>query len=60
VKKVAEKYGSKKVVITGLGENILKDALGDFEVISVAERYGKDVSLATPSFAVAELLKNEL
>ncbi|ABO35902.1 Hydantoinase/oxoprolinase [Methanococcus maripaludis C5] len=57
---VAEKYGLKKVVITGLGENVLKDALADFEVISVAEKYGKDVSLATPSFAVAELLKSEL
>ncbi|MBA2853411.1 hypothetical protein HNP89_001368 [Methanococcus maripaludis] len=60
VEKVAEKHDLKKVVITGLGENILNDALADFEVLSVAERYGKDVSLATPSFAVAELLKNEL
>jgi len=60
VETVSKKYGINKVVITGLGEEVLKDALNDFEVISVKEKYGKDVSLATPSFAVAVLLKNEL
>ncbi|ABR54985.1 Hydantoinase/oxoprolinase [Methanococcus vannielii SB] len=66
VKKVSEKYGLKNIVITGLGEEILKDALSEltksneFNIISIKERYGKDVSLATPSFSVSILLKNEL
>ena len=60
VDKVSEKYGLNDVVITGLGEEILKDALKDYNIISIKEQYDEDVSLATPSFAVAELLYSRI
>lgn len=62
VDKVAEKYDltNATVVVTGLGEEILKDALKDYTIVSIKEKYGEDVSLATPSFAVGMLLKSEL
>ncbi|ABR56207.1 Hydantoinase/oxoprolinase [Methanococcus aeolicus Nankai-3] len=57
VDKVATKYNINNIVITGLGEPILIDALRqEYNIISIKEGYNKDVSLATPSFAVAELL----
>lgn len=56
--RVSERYEIRDVVITGLGESILKEALEGYSIISVGERYGKEVSLSTPSFAVAKLLEN--
>lgn len=56
--RVSERYEIRDVVITGLGEGILKEALEGYSIISVGERYGKEVSLSTPSFAVAKLLEN--
>ncbi|GBF36340.1 (4-{4-[2-(gamma-L-glutamylamino)ethyl]phenoxymethyl}furan-2-yl)methanamine synthase [Methanofervidicoccus abyssi] len=56
--RVFERYEIRDVVITGLGEGILKEALEGYSIISVGERYGKEVSLSTPSFAVAKLLEN--
>ncbi|WP_048057880.1 (4-{4-[2-(gamma-L-glutamylamino)ethyl]phenoxymethyl}furan-2-yl)methanamine synthase [Methanothermococcus okinawensis] len=60
VNKVSKKYNLNNIVITGLGEEVLKDALKDYNynIVSIKEKYGKDVSLATPSFAVAKLLSN--
>ncbi|HIQ39130.1 MAG TPA: hypothetical protein EYH53_03890 [Methanothermococcus okinawensis] len=55
---VSERYKIKDVVITGLGERILKEALEGYSIISIGERYGKEVSLSTPSFAVAKLLED--
>ncbi|EHP87211.1 (4-{4-[2-(gamma-L-glutamylamino)ethyl]phenoxymethyl}furan-2-yl)methanamine synthase [Methanotorris formicicus] len=60
VDEVSKKYELKDVVITGLGENILKDALKGYNIKSIEEVYGKEVSLATPSFAVGMLLKKHL
>ena len=60
VDNVSEKYGLNDIVITGLGEEILKDALKDYNIISIKEQYDEDVSLATPSFAVAELLYSRI
>ena len=57
---IAKRYNLNDVVITGLGEEILKDALNDYNIISIKELYGKDVSLAMPSFAVAKLLQKQL
>jgi probable H4MPT-linked C1 transfer pathway protein len=57
VDEVSKKYELKNVVITGLGEEILKDALNGYNIKSIKEIYGKDVSIATPSFAVGMLLK---
>jgi len=57
---IAKRYNLNDVVITGLGEEILKDALDGYNIISIKETYGKDVSLATPSFAVAKLLQKQL
>jgi len=58
VDRVSERYNIKDVVITGLGEKILRDALEGYSVVSIGERYGKEVSLSTPSFAVAKLLED--
>ncbi|WP_211204163.1 (4-{4-[2-(gamma-L-glutamylamino)ethyl]phenoxymethyl}furan-2-yl)methanamine synthase [Methanocaldococcus fervens] len=57
---ISNKYNLNDVVITGLGEEILKDALNGYNIISIKDIYGKDVSLATPSFAVAKLLQKQL
>jgi len=57
---IAKRYNLNDVVITGLGEEILKDALNGYNIISIKELYGKDVSLAMPSFAVAKLLQKQL
>ncbi|WP_456371649.1 (4-{4-[2-(gamma-L-glutamylamino)ethyl]phenoxymethyl}furan-2-yl)methanamine synthase [Methanocaldococcus sp.] len=60
VDSVSKRYNLNDIVITGLGEEILKDALTDYNIISIKELYGKDVSLATPSFAVGKLLQMKL
>jgi len=57
---ISKRFDLDDVVITGLGEEILKDALDGYNIISIKETYGKDVSLATPSFAVAKLLQKQL
>jgi probable H4MPT-linked C1 transfer pathway protein len=54
---ISKRFNLDDVVITGLGEEILKDALDGYNIISIKDMYGKDVSLATPSFAVAKLLQ---
>ncbi len=67
---VLKKYNNiNNIVITGLGEPILLDALkllnenkeydginNKYNIISIKDKYNKDISLATPSFAVAKLL----
>ena len=57
---ISKRFNLDDVVITGLGEEILKDALDGYNIISIKDIYGKDVSLATPSFAVAKLLQKQL
>jgi probable H4MPT-linked C1 transfer pathway protein len=57
---VSKRFNLNDIVITGLGEEILKDALKGYNIISIKDIYGKDVSLATPSFAVAKLLQKQL
>ena len=54
---VSKRFNLNDIVITGLGEEILKDALNGYNIKSIKEIYGKDVSIATPSFAVGMLLK---
>jgi len=58
VDQVSERYGIRSIVITGLGERILKEALDGYSILSIGEKYGKEVSLSTPSFAVAKLLEH--
>ncbi|WP_209631870.1 (4-{4-[2-(gamma-L-glutamylamino)ethyl]phenoxymethyl}furan-2-yl)methanamine synthase [Methanococcus voltae] len=61
VSTVSSKYGLKNVIITGLGEKILTDALeSNYNIKSITELYDKDVSLATPSYAVAKIMYNRL
>ncbi|MCS3901673.1 putative H4MPT-linked C1 transfer pathway protein [Methanococcus voltae] len=58
---VSSKYDLKDVIITGLGEKILIDSLNsDYTIKSITEIYDKDVSLATPSYAVAKLMYDNL
>ncbi|WP_423793045.1 (4-{4-[2-(gamma-L-glutamylamino)ethyl]phenoxymethyl}furan-2-yl)methanamine synthase [Methanocaldococcus indicus] len=52
-----KRYNIDDIVITGLGEEILKDALKGYNIVSIKEKYNKEVSLALPSFSVANLLK---
>ncbi|MBP2144322.1 putative H4MPT-linked C1 transfer pathway protein [Methanococcus voltae] len=60
VSAVSSKYGLSNVIITGLGEKILTDTLeSKYNIKSITELYDKDVSLATPSYAVAKIMYNE-
>jgi len=58
VDQVSQRYGIEDVVITGLGEGILREALEGYRILSIGEKYGREVSLCTPSFAVAKLLED--
>ncbi len=58
VETIKERYNLNDIVITGLGEEILKDIYP--ESISIKELYGEDVSISFPSFAVASLLAKEI
>lgn len=64
--RVSKKYDLSNIVITGLGEDILRDAINNcknehhntpYNIISIEEMYGREVSLSIPSFAVAKLLR---
>ncbi|MBW9223893.1 hypothetical protein KKP90_04880 [Methanothermococcus sp. SCGC AD-155-E23] len=57
VDRISQRYGIEDVVITGLGEGILREALEGYSMLSIGEMYGREVSLCTPSFAVAKLLE---
>ncbi|MBW9221302.1 hypothetical protein KKP91_03790 [Methanothermococcus sp. SCGC AD-155-M21] len=64
--KVSKKHNLNNIIITGLGENILKDVINNcnnkrhntsYNILSIEDKYGREVSLSTPSFAVAKLLR---
>jgi len=55
---LSKRYNMKDVVITGLGEGIVREALEGYNILSIGEMYGREVSLSTPSFAVAKLLED--
>ncbi|MEZ5336204.1 MAG: hydantoinase/oxoprolinase family protein [Methanolobus sp.] len=58
---VAEKNGLNKIVSAGLGEFMIKEAAKrlDFECISVADRWGADISKVFPAYAAAKILEDE-
>ena len=57
---VSSKYGIKSVVACGLGEFLGKRAAQEcgFELISISEKYGKEISKVFPAYAVAQLLRD--
>jgi probable H4MPT-linked C1 transfer pathway protein len=59
---VAEKNGLDRIVSAGIGEYLIKQAaerLG-FECISVAKRWGSDISKVFPAYAAAKILEDEV
>ncbi len=58
---VAERNGLDRIVSAGLGEFLIKEAaeiLG-FECISVASKWGADVSKVFPAYAAAKIIEDE-
>ena len=59
---VAEKNGLNRIVSAGLGEFMIREAakrLG-FECISVADKWGNDISKVFPAYAAARILEDEI
>ncbi|WP_094227812.1 hydantoinase/oxoprolinase family protein [Methanolobus psychrotolerans] len=59
---IAERNGLDRIVSAGIGEFLIKDAaerLG-FECISVAKRWGPDISKVFPAYAAAKILEDEI
>ena len=50
------------IVSAGLGEFLIKEAAQrlDFECISVASRWGADVSKVFPAYAAAKIMEDEV
>ncbi len=57
---ISKRYNLNNVIIAGLGENILKDALKNYNIYSISENYGKEVSISMPSYALGRLMMEEL
>ncbi|SDF87456.1 hypothetical protein SAMN04488589_1612 [Methanolobus vulcani] len=59
---VAEKNGLNRIVSAGLGEFMIKEAAKrmGFECISVAEKWGNEISKVFPAYAAARILENEI
>jgi probable H4MPT-linked C1 transfer pathway protein len=57
---VSEKHWIKCVVTCGLGEFLAKRAAKEcgFDVISISEKYGEEISKVFPAYAVAQLLRD--
>jgi probable H4MPT-linked C1 transfer pathway protein len=57
---VSQKYGIKCVVTCGLGEFIGRRAAQEcgFDIISISEKYGEEISKVFPAYAVAQLLRD--
>ncbi len=59
---VAQRNGLDRIVSAGLGEFLIKEAAQrlDFECISVASRWGADVSKVFPAYAAAKIMESEV
>lgn len=57
---VSQKHGIKSVVTCGLGEFIARRAAQEceFDIISISEKYGEEISKVFPAYAVAQLLRD--
>jgi (4-(4-[2-(gamma-L-glutamylamino)ethyl]phenoxymethyl)furan-2-yl)methanamine synthase len=57
---VSGEHGIKSVVACGLGEFLAKRAAKKcgFDIISVTEKYGEEISKVFPAYAVAQLLRD--
>ncbi|MCZ7400844.1 MAG: H4MPT-linked C1 transfer pathway protein [Candidatus Methanoperedens sp.] len=57
---VSEKHGIERVVACGLGEFLAKRAAEEcgFDIISISEEYGEEISKVFPAYAVAQLLRD--
>lgn len=58
---VAENNGLDKIVSAGIGEFLIREAAArlGFECISVAHRWGADISKVFPAYAAARILEEE-
>lgn len=59
IREVAKKHGLNRIVVCGLGEFLVKKAAPGYDIITVSERFGKDLSRVFPAYAVARLLETE-
>ena len=59
---VSEKYGLKCIVTCGLGEFLARSAAKEcgFNIISISEKYGVEISKVFPAYAVAQLLRDHI
>lgn len=57
---ISQEHGIKSVVTCGLGEFLAKRAAQEcgFDIISISEKYGKEISKVFPAYAVAQLLRD--
>lgn len=57
---VSQKHGIKSIVICGLGEFLARRAAQEcgFDMISLSEKYGVEISKVFPAYAVAQLLRD--
>jgi probable H4MPT-linked C1 transfer pathway protein len=57
---VSQKHGIKNVVACGLGEFISRRAAKEcgYDIISISEKYGEEISKVFPAYAVAQLLRD--
>jgi probable H4MPT-linked C1 transfer pathway protein len=56
---VSQKHGIRNVVVCGLGEFLARRAAKEcgFDIISLSEKYGVEISKVFPAYAVAQLLR---
>ncbi len=62
ISEVAERNGLNRVVAAGIGEFLIKETAGrlGFECISVAEKWGTDISKVFPAYAAAKMLESDI
>ncbi|MDY6966011.1 MAG: hydantoinase/oxoprolinase family protein [Halobacteriota archaeon] len=61
IEAIRNRSGLKRMVACGLGEFLAKEAASrlDMECLSISEKYGRDISVTFPAYAVAGLLEEE-
>ena len=56
---ISKKHGIRRIVSCGLGEFIAKEAAKEcgFEIISISEKYGAEISKVFPAYASGKLVE---